>query len=86
MMFERPRIVDNPETEQTQAREAKFIVVGSPVAPNRALGPRRPLALAVGSGVMVLAIWVLGVLASAGAVAGSAGPLVVLPGSAASSQ
>src|SRR5689334_23640731 len=69
---------------QPQAQE--YIVVGTPIPQKRALSTRGPLGLALGGGATVLAIWVLGVLGSAGAITGSAVPLLAVPGSGAAVQ
>jgi len=85
-MNEDLRITSN-QTQETQTGATEFIVVESPIPARRALTQRRPLAVALGSGATVMAIWFLAVIGSAGSIAGSAGvPLVLVPGGAAAIQ
>src|SRR5438309_11953348 len=69
---------------RTRQQETEFVVSNAPVPAQRALAPRGPVALALGSSAMLMLIWVFGVLGSAGAITGGAGPLAAIPGSAAS--
>jgi hypothetical protein len=70
----------------TRPQPPEYIVGGAPVPPQRALTSRRPLGIALGGSATVLAIWVLGILGSAGALTGSAVPLLAVPGSGAAVQ
>jgi hypothetical protein len=71
---------------RVQPQPPEYIVVGTPIPQKRALTTRGPLGLALGGGAAVLAIWVLGILGSAGAITGSAVPLLAVPGSGAAVQ
>src|SRR5207245_5167440 len=71
---------------RVQPQQQEYIVVGTPIPQKRALTTRGPLGLALGGGATVLAIWVLGILGSAGAITGSAVPLLAVPGSGAAVQ
>jgi hypothetical protein len=71
---------------RVQPQSQEYIVVGTPVPQKRALTTRGPLGLALGGSATVLAIWVLGILGSAGAITGSAVPLLAVPGSGAAVQ
>ena len=85
-MNEDLRITSN-QVQETQTGTVEYIVVETPIPARRALTQRRPLAMALGSGAMVMAIWFLAVIGSAGSIAGGAGvPLVLVPGGAAAVQ
>ena len=71
---------------RVQPQPPEYIVVGTPIPQKRALTTRGPLGLALGGGATVLAIWVLGILGSAGAMSGSAVLLLAVPGSGAAVQ
>jgi hypothetical protein len=85
-MSEQSQITSN-QAQETQTGAYEYIVVESPIPQRRAVVPRRPLAMVLGSGATVMAIWFLAVIGSAGSVAGSSAlPLVVIPGGAAATQ
>ncbi|MBI5880002.1 MAG: hypothetical protein HZB53_20325 [Chloroflexi bacterium] len=64
-------------TSTTRVSDTQYIVIESPIPASRALGPRRPLAMVLSGGALVLTVWVLGVLASAGSMAAGAFPAVL---------
>jgi hypothetical protein len=85
-MSEQSQITSN-QVEQTQIGATEYIVIESPIPLRRALTHRRPLAMALGTGAMVMAIWFLAIIGSAGSIAGSSAvPLVIIPGGAAAAQ
>ena len=85
-MNEDLRITSN-QVQETLTGAVEYIVVETPIPARRALTQRRPLAVALGSGATVMAIWFLAVIGSAGSIAGGAGvPLVLVPGGAAAAQ
>jgi hypothetical protein len=85
-MNEDLRITSN-QVQETLTGAVEYIVIETPIPARRALTQRRPLAVALGSGATVMAIWFLAVIGSAGSIAGVAGvPLVLVPGGAAATQ
>src|SRR5512144_1483348 len=85
-MNERPTERGQRRDFRVQPQPQEYVVVGTPVPQKRALTTRGPLGLALGGGATVLAIWALGILGSAGAITGSAVPLLAVPGSGAAVQ
>src|SRR5438105_9298405 len=67
------RIIGSPSSG-TETGAPEYIVVETPIPVRRALAQRRPLAVALGSGATIMAIWLLAVIGSAGSIAaGGAG-------------
>ncbi|HET6316472.1 MAG TPA: hypothetical protein VFG86_08440, partial [Chloroflexota bacterium] len=72
------------KNRQAQTRPREFIEIESPIPQQRALGPRRPLALMFGGSVSVLAVWMLAILGSAASAVPGALPIVAVQGGGAS--